>query len=382
MLKRPHVAVTLLVLAFTVSCSALPKSTKQAPVIQNVNPAYLAAGSSSILLSAAGQNFMQNSVVLWNGVKLATSLDASGNLRVSVPGTRIANPGTATVSVQNPNGLISNPVTVTVLAPSASPLVINTTSMPSATYGTAYNSTVTATGGTPLYTCSLASGSLPPGLALSASTCQIVGTPGSTGTYGFSVRVTDSGSPIQAASQSLSIVVGAASAPAPTPLSIATSSLPSGTAGTGFSATLVASGGTPGYTWSIGSGSLPGGLILSGTTGQISGIPSASGSYNFIVVLSDSGSPQQSTSKSLSISVVAPTVLPISITTTSLPSITVGMSYSVTLSATGGIQPYTWSLSSGTLPAGLTLSGAGVISGIPTAEGTNSFTVQVIGSAQ
>jgi hypothetical protein len=479
MLTRSPVVgvVAVVVLALTASCSALPKNTKQTPAVQAVNPAYIAAGSADILVTASGQNFMQNSAILWNGVKQTTMLVASGNLQASIPATNIANPGTATVTVRNPYGLISNPVTVTVLAPSAPPLIITTTSLPGATYGTAYSATVTASGGTPPYACSLASGTLPPGLVLMASTCQIAGTPGSTGTYAFSARVTDSGSPTQAGSQALSIVVAAASTPAPAPLNIVTSSLPGGTTGVSYgatlvasggtpayswiissgalppglvlgattgqisgtpsstgtytfsvkvtdsgspartvsqsrsiavaaaspptpaplsivtgslpggttgvsySATLVASGGTPAYTWGITSGSLPPGLILSGTTGQISGVPSASGTYSFNVALSDSGSPVQSTSKSFSISVVAPTVLPISITTTSLPSITVGTPYSATLSATGGIPPYTWSVSSGALPAGLTLSAAGAISGTPTAEGTNSFTVQVTDSA-
>jgi hypothetical protein len=79
--------------------------------------------------------------------------------------------------------------------------------------------------------------------------------------------------------------------------------------------------------------------------------------------------------------VAATTIAPLSITTASLPSITVGTPYSVTLSASGGVLPYTWSVSSGALPAGLSLSPAGVISGTPTAQGTSSFTVAVTDSA-
>ncbi len=375
MLTRHPVSAVIMVLAFVASCSGLPKNK---PAIQAVNPAYVAAGSN-IVLTASGQNFMNNSAILWNNVKQATILNANGDLQASIPVTNTTSPGTATVTVRNPNGLISDPVTVTVMVPSASLLFITTTSLPGATYGTAYSATVAASGGTPPYTWSRASGSLPTGLALAAATGQITGTPSSTGTYTFSVRVTDSGSPAQTTSQSLSIVVGTATtAPA---LSIATSSLPGGTVGAAYSVTLVGSGGTPAYTWSIFSGSLPPGLILSGTTGQVSGTPSASGNYNFTAVLSDSGSPPQSISKSLSISVVSPTILPLTITTTSLPAITVGTPYNATLSASGGISPYTWSLGSGALPAGLTLSSAGVISGTPTAQGSFSFTVAVKDSA-
>jgi uncharacterized protein YjdB len=73
---------------------------------------------------------------------------------------------------------------------------------------------------------------------------------------------------------------------------------------------------------------------------------------------------------------------PLTITTTALPAATTGVAYSATLTATGGTPPYTWSIASGTLPAGLTLTAAGVISGTPTATGTSSFTVKVTAGAQ
>ena len=69
----------------------------------------------------------------------------------------------------------------------------------------------------------------------------------------------------------------------------------------------------------------------------------------------------------------------LSVATSTLPGGTVGVSYSQSLSATGGTLPYTWSLvpGLGTLPAGLSLSGTGVISGTPTTAGTSNFTVRV-----
>lgn len=70
----------------------------------------------------------------------------------------------------------------------------------------------------------------------------------------------------------------------------------------------------------------------------------------------------------------------VSITTTSLPSGTVGTAYSQSLSATGGTAPYTWS-HTGTLPAGVDLSTAGVLSGTPTESGTFPITVQVSDSS-
>ena len=74
----------------------------------------------------------------------------------------------------------------------------------------------------------------------------------------------------------------------------------------------------------------------------------------------------------------APEALEIEITTTSLPNGQVEVAYTATLEATGGTEPYTWSISDGSLPDGLTLdSGTGVISGTPTTEEDYSFTVQV-----
>ncbi len=72
---------------------------------------------------------------------------------------------------------------------------------------------------------------------------------------------------------------------------------------------------------------------------------------------------------------------PLSITTTSLASGQTGAAYSGTLSATGGTAPYTWSVKSGSLPAGLSLSAAGAIAGTPTAAGTSKFAVQVADSS-
>ncbi len=71
---------------------------------------------------------------------------------------------------------------------------------------------------------------------------------------------------------------------------------------------------------------------------------------------------------------------PLAVSTTSLTGGSVGVPYSASLSATGGVSPYTWSVTSGTLPAGLTLSTSGFISGTPTIQGSQTFTVQVTDS--
>jgi hypothetical protein len=70
----------------------------------------------------------------------------------------------------------------------------------------------------------------------------------------------------------------------------------------------------------------------------------------------------------------------LTVTTTSLPPASVGVSYSVQLQATGGVAPYTWAISSGVLPGGLSLSSGGLISGNPTSGGAFNITVTVTSS--
>jgi len=158
-----------------------------------------------------------------------------------------------------------------------------------------------------------------------------------------------------------------------TPVSITTSSLPTAKLGVAYSKSLAATGGTAPYSWSLASGTLPAGLSLS-SAGVISGTPTAQGTSNFTVRVTDSSNPAQSATKALSLSVVNP----VKITTASaLPAASVGVAYSTTLAAKGGTPPYTWSVTSGALPPGLSLSGSGVISGKPTTKGTFNFTVKV-----
>jgi len=72
----------------------------------------------------------------------------------------------------------------------------------------------------------------------------------------------------------------------------------------------------------------------------------------------------------------------LSITTTSLPTGTMNLEYSQALAASGGTGPYTWTVASGTPPAGLNLSPQGVLSGRPTSSGSTTFTVRVTDSRQ
>ena len=114
------------------------------------------------------------------------------------------------------------------------------------------------------------------------------------------------------------------------------------------------------------SGALPAGLTLSATTGTVSGTPTTSGSFTFTAKAIDSTSPTaQTATKSLTITVASRPVA-VQITTSSLPSGQAAVPYSAALAAIDGTSPYKWSITSGALPAGLTLASTGAISGKPT----------------
>jgi len=236
--------------------------------------------------------------------------------------------------------------------------------LPSGSTGTSYSQTLSASGGMQPYSWSLASGGLPPGLTLSAGGV-ISGVPTSAGTFNFTVRVTDSSAAI--ATQSFALVIASG-------LTISSNSpLPSGSTGTSYSQTLSASGGMQPYSWALASGGLPPGLTLSGG-GLISGTPTSAGTFNFTVRVTDSSAATATQVFILSVSDA------LAITTASLPPVKVGTVYSQTLAATGGHPPYTWSLRTGALATGLSLSSLGTISGTPANSGTFPFTVQVADS--
>jgi hypothetical protein len=260
-------------------------------------------------------------------------------------------------------------------------LAITTTSLAAGTVGAAYSSPVAASGGSTPYTYSATS--LPGGLSINSATGTITGTPGqsSVGTASVTIKVTDSTSPSpQSATSNLSIKIS------PAKLAVTTTSLPGGAIGSPYpSTTLQASGGVTPYTWALASGSsLAAGLNLS-TGGVLSGTPAAGsgGPYSLTFVVTDSSTPPQTAQATLTLSISGTSSGPaLTLTTTTLPNATLNAAYSATLTAAGGVTPYTFSLVSGTsLPTGLTLSPAGAISGTPTKAGSTAFSVQVVDSS-
>lgn len=164
-------------------------------------------------------------------------------------------------------------------------------------------------------------------------------------------------------------------------VAVTSTSLPDGVIGQVYTATLQSLGGTGAVTWSLATGTLPNGLTLNSTTGAITGTPTAAGVSPLTVKVTDSANPPVSMTIALSISIntVAPAL---SIFTSSLPNGTVGVPYDQILTATGGTSPYSWSVATGSLPAGLSLNATtGEITGTPTSTATpvpsSTFTVAV-----
>lgn len=162
---------------------------------------------------------------------------------------------------------------------------------------------------------------------------------------------------------------------ASSPPAITTTSLPNGTVGTAYSKTLTASG-TGSLTWAVTSGTLPAGLSLS-SGGVISGTPTTVQAPTITVTVTDAAT-SLTASQTYTLTIVA-AYTAVSITTTSLPNAAVGIAYTTTLARANGAGPYLWSLTSGSLPAGLALTeDTGVIAGTPTVAGSSPITVRVI----
>jgi hypothetical protein len=142
--------------------------------------------------------------------------------------------------------------------------------------------------------------------------------------------------------------------------------------------TFRATGGVRPYHWSA--SSLPPGLRVDATNGEILGTPTHDGIYtNLTFTVTDSESPALQASETLSITIFAP---PLHISSAAVTDGLVGTAYSATLTTGGGTNPVTWSVSAGALPQGLNLSATtGTISGTPTSEGFFNFTTQAVDSS-
>ncbi|MEA5115933.1 MAG: Ig-like domain-containing protein [Geobacteraceae bacterium] len=353
-----------------------------APTVTMTSPAANATVSGTVTIGASASDAVGVSRVEFyrDGTLLSASNVAPYSYSWNT--TTVAN-GSHTLSVRaydlSGNVGQSSQRTVTVRNTISAP-TITTASLVSATVGKAYSAGLTASGGVSPYTWSLAAGVLPPGLSLNGTTGAISGTPTSSGTYSVTFRVTDS----RRATATRALTITVYTAPA-----ITTASLASATVGKAYSAGLTAGGGVSPYTWSLAAGVLPPGLSLNGTTGAISGTPTSSGTYSVTFRVTDSRGATATRAISITVS-AAPVVINTSTVTVSAAplvintntiTVVMGRYYTITLSASGGVAPYTWRIAASTAPFGIALNGStGQLTLVATRAGTYSVTFQVTDS--
>ena len=231
--------------------------------------------------------------------------------------------------------------------------------------GTAYTDQLQAAGGTGTFSWAVTAGALPPGLSLSVAGA-VTGTPTAEGSYTFTVTVT---SGALTASRQVTLAVYR-------PVAVTTGAArPGGIVGTAYTDQLQAAGGGGTYTWAVTGGTLPPGLALGASTGAVTGTPTTAGSYRYTATATSVG---LSASGTFDVTVLPP----LGITSDSVRPIgVVGTAYSDALQAVGGTGTFTWAVTAGTLPPGLSLNAAGTLSGTPTAEGTHRFTVTATSGA-
>ena len=231
---------------------------------------------------------------------------------------------------------------------------------PDATVGQAYSATFAVAGGRGPYAFALVGGPLPAGLSLSSAGI-LLGTPTSAGTVsGLRVRATDADGRT-ASTDPFAIAVASG-------LSISGSPAAKATVGTPYSAAFVATGGSPSYAWSLAAGTLPAGLVLDPAAGSIAGSPTTPGIAGGLRVVATDAAGRTVSSATFAIDVRDA----LSISGTPSPDATIGQAYGAAFVAFGGRPGYVFSLAAGSLPAGLSLSSDGAVSGAPTAAGTSA----------
>jgi sugar lactone lactonase YvrE len=338
--------------------------------ISSVLPGSTPAGSTSTPVTISGANLGgAASVVLTapGGQTFQFPLDffEAAQVTATLPAASLTTAGTAQVALADVFGNTSNTISFSI-AP-VLPLTILTSSIQTSVAGQFFTTAFTATGGNPLrnYAWSLASTGAPPFMSLSSTgqfTLSAASVPGS---YPLVVQVEDLSGNIASAALTVNIE---------TPLSINdASALPTGVVGIPYSKVLSASGGVPAnYIWSA--TGLPASLTLA-PNGTLSGSLTAGGAVIFTAQVTDGA---QTATRTFTLPVNAQ----LTIVAPPLPAAWVNRSYpAATLTAPGGTQPYTWSISAGALPRGMALDPAtGILSGTPATAGVANLTAQVVDS--
>ena len=440
--------VSIAVSAPTISIG--PASLSAGAIGTSYNETVTASGGTGPYIFTAGS--LPAGLTLSSGGVVSGTPTAGGTFNFTITATDSSTGTGAPFSA-------SRAYSLTIADPTIS---IAPTILTAAAVNTAYSRTITASGGTAGYSYAVTAGSLPAGLTLSSGG-TLSGTPTASGSFNFTITATDSSTgtgpftgsrayslsvtanppvangvaatvapnstnnPITlditgGAATSVAVATAAThgtatasgtaitytpatgysgsdsftyiainsegtSAPAtvsvtvsiPT-ISVSPSTLSAASVAVAYSQTITASGGTSAYSYAITAGALPSGLTLS-PAGAVSGTPTAGGSFNFTITATDSstgtGAPF-SGSRAYSLTVASPSI---SIAPATLPAATVATAYSQSVTASGGTASYSYAVTAGALPTGLTLSSGGALSGTPTASGSFNFTITATDSS-
>ena len=331
-----------------------------APALITVSPASLPGGTTGTAylqtVSASGGTGSFTFSVSAGALPAGLTLNPSSGVLSGTPTT--AGPSSFTIRATDSGGSSGTRAYSIVIAAPA--IAISPATLPGATVGVAYSQTVSASGGTGGFSYSLSAGALPAGLALNPSSGVISGTPTTAGPSSFTIRATDSGG--TSATRAYSVTTNAA-------IVVSPAGLPAGTVGISYSQSITATGGTGSYTFAVSSGTLPAGLSLSGT-GLLAGTPSAAGSASFTIMATDGSGVTASRPYTVTINPA------IAVNPSVLAGATVAAAYSQMIAATGGSGTFTYSVSAGSLPAGLALNAStGALTGTPTTAGSSGFTI-------
>ncbi len=255
------------------------------PII-TVNPATLPGGTVgtaySQTVSGSGGTGPYTFAVTSGALPTGLSLNGTTGLINGTPST--AGNFNFTITATDLNGCPGTRAYSIVIAAALCPIItLSPATLPAGVVGTAYNQTITASGGTAPYAFTVSSGTLPTGLSLTTTgltTAAIAGTtPTTPGLFNFTITATDAASCPGGVAYSIAIACPV--------ITLSPSTLPGAFVGTNYSQTISASGGRAPYAYSVSSGALPSGLSLDATTGAITGMPTAAGISRFTITATD-----------------------------------------------------------------------------------------------